>query len=369
MVAMTAGPGRETRIDILRGLAMVVIAINHITVAFQIYHLDGRGVPTPSSFGYSSSASIFVIMSGYMVGMVYQRKANPTAAVLRRAARLYVYDGLLLLAVTPVLAMMPAWEATAWSADFLHRSPTEGLLLFLALLRAPTLLDVLQLYVIFMLVTPVALWLHRRSATLLVGVSVGLWLASQLATLTGLLDPAVVEWKFNPAAWQIFFFVPMLLGTRRAHERVFAYLEAHRQTTILLAVTVGAFAAAKLLHIERHVPNSGLLTSKGNLGLLRLIHAPIIIAFYCGLLSWRRDLVASAPMRALACIGRQTLYCYMATVWITYVLAALWYRAGGGYATYLGAVMLAVLLTAAVAVVFDARARRTTAHRKVAITA
>ena len=334
---------------------MLIIAINHITVAFRSYGLTGLGIPTPTAIGYSSSASIFVIMSGYMVGMVYHRKPQPARAVLLRAWTLYRYNALLLIAVAPVLLLMERWQAVAWDAGFLFDRPIAGLVLFFTLLRAPALLDVLQLYVIFMLLTPAALWIYRRSPLALAAVSVMLWVLCQLATATHLVDPRLVEWKFNPAAWQLLFFVPLIFGASRLHERLFALLEAHRWITILLGAAAAAFAIAKLLHIEEAIPRYWLLTSKGNLGMLRLVHAPVVILFYCGLLAISRRIPELAPMRALACIGRQTLYCYIVSAWLTYVLTAVWDHVDGGYFTYLAAVGLSIMVTFTVAVLFDAR--------------
>ena len=349
---------RETRLDIIRGLAMLIIAINHVSVAFRIYGLDGIDIPTPTSLGYSSSASIFVIMSGYMVGLVYSRKPQPSKAVLTRAKSLYGYNALLFLAVLPLLLLMDRPEAVAWDAELLFDNPVHGLVQFFALVRAPALLDVLQLYVIFMLATPAALWLYRRSPLSLVVLSAATWLLCQVATAIGLIDPKTFEWNFNPAAWQLLFFVPMVIGARKGHERLFSVLERHRSITAALAVAVIAFAAAKVLHLERALPGSAILISKGNLGALRLVHAPFVLLLYCGLLTLTPKLSTFAPMRALACVGRQTLNCYVASAWLTYVLAAVWSRYSGSYATYLCAAVLAVLVTLAVAALNDARSAR-----------
>ncbi|NYD91975.1 OpgC domain-containing protein [Sphingomonas melonis] len=360
----TDRPPRETRIDIVRGAAMLIIAINHITVAFRIYGLQGFGIPTPSALGYSSSAAIFVIMSGYMVGMVYQKKPRPAQAVLRRARTLYIDNALLLVAVAPFLLLMEGWEAVAWDAGFLFDDPLAGLLLFVTLLRAPALLDVLQLYVIFMLLTPAALWVYRRSPPALAALSVTLWLLSQLATATHLVDPKLVEWKFNPLAWQLVFFVPLILGAARVHEPLFRLLEARKWITVVVGGAAAGFAIAKLLHVEQAIPQHWLLTSKGNLGVLRLVHAPVVILFYCGLLTLSRRIPELSPMRALACVGRQTLYCYIASVWLTYGLAIAWSRLGGGYLAYLAAVLFSLLATFAIAVLYDARSGRQAARMR-----
>jgi hypothetical protein len=337
---------------------MLVIAVNHVSVAFRTYGLDGIDIPTPTSLGYSSSASIFVAMSGYMVGLIYSRKAQPSLAVLARARTLYVYNALLFVAVLPLLLVMDRAEAVAWDAATLYDTPAVGLAQFLLLIRAPALLDVLQLYVIFMLVTPAALWLLRRSPTALISLSLAIWAACQVAAAIGLFDPKIFEWNFNPAAWQLLFFAPMVFGAARGHEAVFEVLARRRIITALLAGAAAAFAVAKVLHLERAIPGFALLTSKGNLGALRLIHAPVIMFLYCGALALDPRIPHVAAMRALACVGRQTLPCYLGSAWITYLLAVVWDRYSGTYLTYLAAALAAVLVTLAVAAMTDARSKK-----------
>lgn len=357
----SGGIERETRLDIIRGFAMLVIAINHVSVAFRIYGLEYIDIPTPTHLGYSSSAATFVAMSGYMVGFVYSRRRDGARAVLQRARMLYVYNLLLFLVTMPLLALMSPHEASSWHAETLQERPWLGLLQFLTLLRAPALLDVLQLYVILMILTPAALWLHRRSATSLVALSVGVWALCQLAAALRLFDPKIFEWNFNPAAWQIVFFLPMVFGSARGHEITFRYFHRNWIAVAALFTAVIAFALLKVLHVEQAIPDYALLTSKGNMGALRLMHAALIMFFYGGLLALVPALSKIAPLRALACIGRHTLPCYVVSAWLTYALAAVWSRYSGAYTTYLLAAAFSAFMTFVVASLADARRKRRTA--------
>jgi len=350
-----AGNVREARIDIVRGLAMLVIAINHITVAFRMYGFEGRGIITPTDLGYSSSASLFVIMSGYMVGLVYVKKPKPSVAILLRARTLYGYNLVLIFAVTPFLLMMSNSEAASWGASFLLANSVTGLFKFLVLIKAPTLLDVLQMYVIFMIVTPLALWVYGKSPFVLAAASVMLWTLCQVATATRVIEPAAVQWRFNPAAWQLLFFIPMILGAGRAHERIFYLLGKYKYLTLILALIAAAMGIAKVYHFEEIIPGSYLLSSKGNLGALRILHALVVLTLYCGLLMISPNVPNLAPMRALACLGRQTLRCYVASAWLTYALAFAWHRSDGGIISYYGAVFLAVFVAFCTAAIFDAK--------------
>jgi hypothetical protein len=195
-------------------------------------------------------------------------------------------------------------------------------------------------------------------------LSIILWALSQFATETGLVDPKVFEWKFNPFAWQILFFIPLIFGASRGHEALFKFLERHKRVTLVSGVLAALFTVSRVLHLEYSVPGYWLITSKGNLGALHLFHAIIVIVLYCGLLTISPKIPTLPPLRALACIGRQTLYCYIASAWLTYALAFGFGRLGGGYFAYLAAALFSVLATFAVAVLFDARSAKRAAAGK-----
>lgn len=344
---------RDARIDIVRGVAMLTILINHITGGFRIYGFDGVEILTPTSVGYASAAPLFVIMSGYMVGMVYLRKAKPAVAILKRASTLYAYNTLLLASLLPGLIFMSDLEVKSWGADFIVNGGLLGWTKFLALWKAPMPLDVLRLYVISMLLTPAAIWVYRRSPMMLAAGSIAIWLVCQLAAVTRFIDPGTVRWGFNAAAWQLLFFIPLILGASRAHESFFGLLENRKWLTFAVAAAAVALAAAKIHQADSAFPGSWYLSLKGNLGPLRLAHACIMLALYCGLLSLSARIPELPPMRALACLGRQTLKCYVLSVWLTYVLAVTWGRLGSGNWGYYAAVASVVVVTFLAAAIFE----------------
>jgi len=349
---------RDARIDIIRGAAMLTIVINHITEAFKLYGFTGLEIVTPTALGYSSSASLFVIMSGYMVGLVYIKKPKPSQALLRRALSLYWHNALLLTALFPIIILMSEIEAAKWRADLIITAPMTALITFFGLLKAPVLLDVLQMYVIFMLLTPAALWVHRKSPLALAAVSITLWILCQLATATHLLDPDRVRSTFNPVAWQLLFFIPLILGAKRIHESIFDLLENRKWITFVIMSIAAIFAMAKIYHVEEAIHGSRILMSKGNLGALRIVHAVVIITLYCGLLTLSKRIPKLPPIRALACLGRQTLKCYVFSAFLTYLLAVAWDRLDGGNEVYYATVALAVMVTFIAAAIFDARSAR-----------
>ena len=60
-------PGRDHRIDFLRGLALVMIFINHIPgTAYESY--------TSRNFGFSDAAEGFVLISGISAALAYSAR-------------------------------------------------------------------------------------------------------------------------------------------------------------------------------------------------------------------------------------------------------------------------------------------------------
>lgn len=82
--------GRDSRIDFIRGYAMITICVNHVTWLLEKAGYNESRFPTLTHYGYSSAAEIFIFMSGCMVGMVYlnKPKVNKNYAV---EPSIYIY--------------------------------------------------------------------------------------------------------------------------------------------------------------------------------------------------------------------------------------------------------------------------------------
>jgi hypothetical protein len=136
---------RDQRIDLVRGLAIVVMVTNHLAARSYLNSvLQGRI--------YATAAEAFVLLSGVVLGMISQgRLVNGT---LPEASKKLV-DRALTLYKTYVVVVGVAAVATlvrpgvaAPLFDALHGS-WAGIAVALPTLRlAPHLLDVLELYVV-----------------------------------------------------------------------------------------------------------------------------------------------------------------------------------------------------------------------------
>lgn len=346
---------RETRIDIVRGIAILVILLNHLTQVAEFGGLRGWMIPTPSRYGYSSAAELFVFMSGYMVGLVYLQRPHPVRAIVRRAATLWTYNAALLAILFPLLLLMSPAELAFWRLDGFATAPVAATLRFLLLQEAPRLLDVLQLYIKLMLLAPVAIAIHRRSPALLIALSVAVYALAQLLTIRHLaaVPDGNTDGALDLMSWQLLFFVPMTLGAMRAHLPLFRALERNRAVLVLLASLFVAAAVAKAYGAEPL-----WFSGRYGLHLLRLSHAMLVLLFYASALTLAGGILARGPFPAIARIGRHSLDCFAGGVLLTYGLGTLWLHSGGGRIDYYAFAALGVACTAALARSRDARKAR-----------
>ena len=211
-----ASLGRDPRLDVFRGLALVMIFINH---APRNYLEDF----TNRNFGFSDAAEGFVFMSGIAAGIAYSgafRNGDPMAGVtrvLRRVWTIYQVHILITLIAIAVAAAAAHWFGAPdmmrkhgiWT---LVRDPL-GFLIGIPLLGHQIgYVNILPLYLVLMLLVPPAIWCGMRWPLIVLGLSVAMWLT---AGITGLNFPNYPQgggWFLNPFSWQLLFIIGVLVG-------------------------------------------------------------------------------------------------------------------------------------------------------------
>jgi hypothetical protein len=233
-----AEAGRDLRIDLLRGFAVVAMVADHIAGPSPLYALTG------GNRFYTSAAEGFIFISGLVMGLVYRRLSERDGLgpslrrVLERALTLY------LLTITLSLFLIPISENLGlhWAQGLDFRDPLAFVVSVLALHRTYYLVDIPLLYTILILVSPLALVLLSQGRTVVVlGIAWLLWLAYQFF-------PAETEvpWQisgnylFYASAWQVFFFTGLVLGWH--HGSLTRRLAAFPRRAALLASFVGTAA-------------------------------------------------------------------------------------------------------------------------------
>lgn len=205
---------KSTRIatfDLLRGYFMVSIILNHL----QWYPNGLDWVAFRGSLLVSAAEGFFII-SGIVLGIV--RGAKLRSRPFREAAMLLVKRGVLLYVVSVVLALLftligwwffmdnPGLKAGIRPIDQPLNEVIMGILSFRYLYGWA---DFLRLYAIFLLMSPLALWLLRKGWWyVLLAASIGMWS----------IFPAVFEHTdHHPEilmifSWQLIFFGGMTIG-------------------------------------------------------------------------------------------------------------------------------------------------------------
>ena len=218
---MTAGfplapRGRDHRLDIFRGLALMTIFINHVPGnAFEKF--------TSRNFGFSDAAEAFVLMSGIAVGLAYSRgfKAGGYGQALlrvwKRAGTIYVAH-----IVTSVLAIAILGAGIL----FLDAYPIVSRVNFTAFLSEPLAamvglpilshqigyFNILPLYFVLLAISPLYILVGLRSRLALVMLAMMVWIVAGAFRLNFPNFPNPGGWFFNPMSWQLIYAIGIAAG-------------------------------------------------------------------------------------------------------------------------------------------------------------
>lgn len=215
-----AAQQRAWQIDLFRGLALMMIFINHVPD-------NPLTVLTSANYGFSDAAEGFVLMAGIAAGLVFWRKAEAEGApgtfarAWKRAFELYSAHLLIVL----LAAAFVAWVATeegdprllGWvGLGPLFEDPAAALVGTVMLGHQPNYLDILPLYIVLLLLVPLMLPLAGRAPWLLLALSGSVWAGVNLMAWNAPTFPSEGGWMFNPLAWQFLFAIGMVIGVRLA---------------------------------------------------------------------------------------------------------------------------------------------------------
>lgn len=221
--AIAAGPaplppgGRDERLDMFRGLALVMIFINHVPgTVFEAF--------TNRNFGFSDAAEAFVFMSGVAAGLAYSgaflKQVPLWLAIARpwaRARQLYFVH------LTLTFIFLATFAAAAHffglfelletnNLRALARKPLETLIGIPLLTHQFGYLNILPLYLTLLLATPALIAVGLKKPYWLVAGSVLLWLLAGTFRLNFPNYPNSGGWFFNPLSWQLMFVVGLVAG-------------------------------------------------------------------------------------------------------------------------------------------------------------
>ncbi len=318
----SASGGRDARLDAMRGLMLILMTIAHMPNPIQQF--------TYESIGFVSDAEGFVFLSGYIAGIVYTRLAMRRGqralwkSSALRAFRIYLYHitifAVLLGLISTGLLKSDVFES--WVPLF-YQNPGLALTLGSMLIYQPTLLDILPMYCLFILISPLVIkqFLSRQYSLVLI-LSIGIWAAAQFhlrtaAVKTILRSVPIDLGDFDILAWQVLFVLGLFCGFRNYSSSA-PYFRS-RQLILLLAYVVTLIFFA--LRHEFFFPNSSgfvwKLADKVNLGPFRLLNFAAL-AFLIGQdVLWPRRRIW---VRALAYLGRNSLQVFAFSIFFVYLI-------------------------------------------------
>lgn len=332
----SAGASRLWLLDAARGLMLVLMALTHLPTRLAS--------PAGQPFGFVSAAEGFVLLSAYMAGRVYSAKqlrdgdGAMREAFLQRALKLYACQFLLLMFLLSVVALI-GWvvgqPAILNLIDFYLERPRAALLSGLLLVYAPPLLDILPLYILFMLASPLML-LHARQHGWggILAASVALWLAAQFGfgpwvyeSLTSLV-PVPVPYRHTGAfdlwGWQFLWVLGLWLGNGHARDPQAPPLVFPRwmlRTAVAIAATGFVWRHAVGQVPFPTLPDWAPLFDKWHLGPLRLLNLFALLVLAMHFAPWiERRLPRPA---ALELLGRASLPVFCAHLVVALLALAL----------------------------------------------
>jgi hypothetical protein len=198
---------RDLRLDLLRGLAVVVMVVDHFGGSSWLYLITGG-----NNF-FVSGAEAFVFISGF-VGMVYGgialKQGLKIAQIKTLQCAMTLYK--LTMVLTLLFAAVSRYFSLDWAKEISVDNTLQCVVDVATLRQTMYLADILMMYTYLMLAAGGGLWLlyTRRTIWLLAGSS-ALWLAFQVNQVS-VPWPIAGNTTFNLAAWQFLFFVAMAAG-------------------------------------------------------------------------------------------------------------------------------------------------------------
>jgi hypothetical protein len=275
--------GRDLRLDLFRGLALLFIFIDHIPDNVLSY-------VTLHSVAFSDAAEVFVFISGYAAAMVYgkalQRQGCMAAAgrIYRRVSQLYAAHILtfVVLAAGVCYATLRVHDQN-YTEDFgidnFVDEPRVAIIKLLLLQYQPQFLDILPIYMIFLGVLPLLLLLLRSWLPLPLLISGVLYLLTWRFGWQPHSYPDDDGWFFNPLAWQFLFVIGATAGyapySRQSLPINSAWLG---KLAVGIAIAIGIISVSWTIHsayegfpalLQREL--SPLVEDKADLAPLRLI--------------------------------------------------------------------------------------------------
>jgi hypothetical protein len=308
--------GRRLELDAARGVMLVWMMCTHLPTVLTPY------VNQP--FGFVSASEGFIFLSALFTGRIYFRLAERSGygamrrKLLLRTLRLYGYHALLLaftfLVAVPIAARSNRPGLHNLLNFYFAVRPMHAITEAALLIYRPPLLDILPMYIIFLLMTPIALIVSQRIGWKpILSASVTVWFLAQLglaqalynlAYLLGVRIPISELGSFDLWAWQLLWMLGLWCGVRWAKGDWAVESWAHRITIPAALIVLGLLALRYAVWAGMPLGAFDVLFNKWHFGAVRIIDFACVAAVLIRFQSMVKPL---ALFRPLIMLGQSSL--------------------------------------------------------------
>lgn len=358
----------ENAVDFWRGVALVMIFINHVPGNVFSYY-------TLRNYAISDAAELFVFLAGWSLSFVAgapDKRVSVTGLWFRLWSRAFViYQAQLCISLIAlaILAIAAISRSNPLFLEWLNSGaafydPPRAYIGLALLTYQLSYFNILPLYVALLLLAPpmigLALWSKRgalaASFTLyVVALATGLRLPSW---------PSEDQWYFNPLCWQVLLVLGFVAAELRTNTKC---LEVVRRSVPFAIAVLIAGAAATLLQFHPDPasvprPRAFFLFDKTFLSPARLISLIALIVAFHGVFSYIMEWVRYFP-GFLCSLGRNSLPVFCVASLLALVGQILRFIIDGGLKIDIAIVVSGLVMMGLTAWFAEGRSRHSGARR------
>lgn len=329
---------RNLKIDFFRGLALLIIFIDHI-------YNNRLGGYTLRGYGVADAAEIFFFSSGFISAIVYTRLIERSGFMssqlkaTRRSLLIYIFHIVTFILLVGITALLKDFNSVETVIKFrgmydaIYEESYIGLYIF-TLGYQPFLFSILPAYILLSIATPTFIWLLRKSPWVLFCVSLLIYLLVQIYPEFSITQaPYYKPWVFNPFAYQFLFVIGILFGHSRGSWKKVIPLKT--QTVAIAVLLLGlTFVFHKLIpflgqHFQiltDYAYADGLpFTGKRNEEPLRIIHFLVlayVVVFSIDLISlkWPKLILICKKLgQPIINCGQNSIYIFCLGIVLSYL--------------------------------------------------
>lgn len=336
--AMPAKRPRDERLDLFRGLTMLIIFVAHLPE-------NSWNAWIPARFGFSSGAELFVFCSGIAsalaFGGVFTRRGLRlgTARIAYRIWQVYwAQIGLVLGLIALAAGLDRVFGLAEIARQFapLLSDPEQALFGLVTLTWQPDYLDILPMYLVILALVPVMMLARRFHNALPFLIAAGLYAAVWSTGLNLSGNPwSGAGWFLNPFAWQFVFFIGFFIGMKWLPVPRLGDRRLMVAVTLFILISVPLSFWGILEHWPLAQATRDLLipaSEKSDLHILRVLHFLALAYLVLSLIEPWRDRLDRGAGHLLILIGRQSLAAFLASVVSARLLGTIADMAGRGEA-------------------------------------